>query len=81
MQDNPKLKIDIPGHMCCSKDRTNLSGDRAKSVYNILVKNGIDKSRMTYRGFGSEKPIYPLPEKTEEERVANRRVEIEILEN
>jgi outer membrane protein OmpA-like peptidoglycan-associated protein len=82
MTDNPKLKIDIQGHMCCSvKDRTNLSGDRAETIYKFLIANGIDKTRITHHGFGTTKAIYPLPEKNEMQREANRRVEIEIIGN
>jgi outer membrane protein OmpA-like peptidoglycan-associated protein len=76
------LKIDIQGHKCCSpSDVTNLSGDRAKSVYQYLVNHGVDKNRLSYQGFGTNRPIYSIPEKTEAQREANRRVEIEVLEN
>lgn len=82
MQQNPGLKIDIQGHLCCMPvDRVDLSTKRAKAVREFLVANGIDKSRLTYRGFGSSQPLYPLPEKDEAERAANRRVEIQIIEN
>ncbi|HLA55940.1 MAG TPA: OmpA family protein [Flavobacterium sp.] len=82
LQDNPKLKIDIQGHLCCMpNDRLDLSTQRAKAIYNFLLKNEIDKTRLSYRGFGSSQPIYPLPEKDEKERAANRRVEILIVEN
>ncbi|WP_317044176.1 OmpA family protein, partial [Flavobacterium oreochromis] len=82
MQQNPKLKIQIQGHVCCvTKDRQDLSTQRARAVYKFLEFKNIDKSRMSYKGFGSTKPLYELPEKSEEERAANRRVEIEIIEN
>lgn len=82
MQQNPELKIDIQGHLCCMpSDRTNLSTQRAKAISNFLRMNGIENSRVTYQGFGSSNPIYPLPEKNEEERAANRRVEILIIQN
>ena len=82
MQDNPDLKIEIQGHLCCMpNDRLDLSTQRAKAVYGFLVANEISKSRLSYKGFGSTQPIYPLPEKTEAERAANRRVEILIVEN
>ena len=82
LEQNPNLKIEIQGNLCCQPiDRTNLSTQRAKSIYNFLINNKIDKSRLSYKGFGSSRPIYPLPEKNEEERAANRRVEILILEN
>ena len=82
MKQNPKLKIEIQGNLCCQPiDRVNLSTERAKAIYSFLVFKGIEKSRMTYKGFGSSNPIFVLPEKNEEERAANRRVEILILEN
>lgn len=82
MKSNPKLKIQIQGHICCMpNDRADLSTKRAKAIRLFLEANGIDKSRATFKGFGSTQPIYPLPEKDEEERAANRRVEIEIVEN
>ena len=82
MQQNPNIKIDIQGHVCCVKsDKQDLSTQRAKAVYKFLEMNEIDKTRMSYRGFGSTQPLHTLPEKSEEERAANRRVEIEIIEN
>lgn len=82
MQNNPKLKISIQGHLCCmTADKKNLSTERAKAVYKFLEFNAIDKSRMTYKGFGVSNPLFAIPEKTEIERAANRRVEIEIIEN
>ena len=82
LQKNPLMKIEIHGHLCCSPvDRVDLSTQRAKAIYNFLVNNGISKSRLSYKGFGSTQPIYSLPEKDETERAANRRVEILIESN
>ena len=82
MQQNPNLKIDIQGHLCCMPtDRLNLSTQRAKAIYNFLVHNEISKSRLSFQGFGSTKPIHPIPEQNEEQRAANRRVEIYIVQN
>ena len=82
MEMNPQLKIEIQGHLCCmAVDRIDLSTQRAKAVYNFLIKNKIEKSRLSYKGFGSTQPIYPLPEKDEPQRAANRRVEIAIVSN
>ena len=79
---NPKLKIEIQGNLCCQLvDRLNLSTERAKAIYNFLVYYKVDKNRLSYKGFGSSNPIFALPEKSEEERAANRRVEILILDN
>lgn len=82
MQNNPTLKIEIQGHICCNpSNKGKLSEERAKAIKNFLVGQGIDNKRVTFKGFGSTQPIYPLPEKSEEERAGNRRVEILILEN
>jgi len=81
MNNNPKLKIEIQGHICCKEvEVEGISIKRAKTVYNFLLSNGISADRITYKGFASTRPIYPLPEKNEDERVANRRVEILIIE-
>jgi outer membrane protein OmpA-like peptidoglycan-associated protein len=83
MEENPKLKIEIQGHICCQTfgDPANTSTSRARAVYNYLLRNKIDRKRMTYKGFGTTKPIHPIPEKNALEEDENRRVEILILEN
>ncbi len=81
MELNPNLEIKIFGHICCNPDPkdTKLSYRRALKIFNYLRDNGIQLRRLAYKGFGSNQPIYPLPEKNEEEKIANRRVEIEIV--
>lgn len=81
MRDNPKLKIDIQGHICCEPDDIdNLSEKRAVEIFLYLKNNGIKEDRMAVKGFGSTRPVYKLPEKNQNEMQANRRVEIEIVE-
>ena len=89
MENNPNLEIAIEGHICCWHNNGdgldldlgtyNLSEMRAKTVYDLLIKNGIDARRLTYKGFGHSRVLFSYPEKTEEERIANRRVEIRII--
>lgn len=80
MKANETLKIEIHGHICCMLDDSHqIALLRAKMVYNFLIQNGINKNRLHFKSFGSAKPIYPLPEKNEEERDANRRVEIMVV--
>lgn len=85
MQENPNLKIEIQGHICCQTrndtDLTTISTQRARTIYNYLLRNKIARSRLSFKGYGVSNPIYPIPEKSEAERNANRRVEILILEN
>ena len=52
-----------------------LSQDRAKAVYQRLVKMGVPSARMSYKGEGERSPVIPNA-KTEEEHQKNRRVEV-----
>ena len=88
MQDNPKLEIEIQGHICCipsgdgpdfdEPGSMKLSVNRAKAIYGYLVHNGIDKSRLSYKGLGADYKLI-WEERTEHDRETNRRVEIKIL--
>lgn len=81
LRTNPRLKINIHGHICCNNNPNDVrpSFRRSKFVFDYLIKNGIATSRLGHRGFGSNRPIYKLPEKNEAERTANRRVEILVV--
>ena len=83
MLANPNLKIEIQGHICCQMgtDVEDTAKVRALAVYNYLVNNGINKNRLSYKSFGSSKPIHIIPENNEDERNENRRVEIQIIAN
>lgn len=82
MLNNPKLRIEIHGHICCNPNPmdTKLSYRRALIIYKYLAAHGIKNNRLAYKGIGSNQPIYPLPERTEAQRAANRRVEILIVD-
>jgi outer membrane protein OmpA-like peptidoglycan-associated protein len=81
--DNPKIKIEIQGHICCQTeaDKNDISTARARAIYNYLLRNKIDRKRLKFKGFGISKPIHKIPERTATEEDENRRVEILILEN
>ncbi|HEY0091385.1 MAG TPA: OmpA family protein [Flavobacterium sp.] len=83
MEENPKLRIEIQGHICCQPitDINDVSTARARAIFNFLVRNKINRKRLSFRGFGVTQPIHPIPEKNEEEADENRRVEILILDN
>jgi outer membrane protein OmpA-like peptidoglycan-associated protein len=81
MKNNPGLKLEISGHtdnVGSYLANKKLSENRAKSVVDYLVKEGIDQSRLTYEGYSFTRPI--APNDTPEGRQKNRRVEFEILE-
>jgi OOP family OmpA-OmpF porin len=71
------LKISIEGHTDNVGDAASnkkLSNDRAKSVMDVLIAKGIDKSRLSSIGWGQEKPV--ADNRTDEGKAKNRRVEI-----
>lgn len=81
LNDNPLMKIEISGHTDNTGNpvvNARLSTERARAVVDYIVSKGIDKSRLTYRGYGSEQPIGDNA--TDEGRRMNRRVEFKILE-
>lgn len=88
MMNIPTLIINIEGHICCNENgedgldidtQTNdLSVRRAKAVYEFLLTKGINEQRMTYEGFGRKFPI--TLERSEYEKMLNRRVEIKIID-
>ena len=81
LRENPGVRIEVSGHTdnvgSAAVNRT-LSRNRALSVRNYLVSQGIAAERVQYNGYGFDRPI--APNTTEEGRAANRRVEIEILD-
>ena len=81
MLNNPTLTIEIHGHICCNPNpnETKLSYRRALVILKYLTKKGIAVNRLAFKGYGSNDPIYKVPERNEKERAANRRVEILIV--
>lgn len=88
MDENPTLEIEIQGHVCCTLDEPdgfdwdegthNLSENRAKAVYQFLIRKGINGNRMIFKGFGGTQKINE-DESTEELKSENRRVQFKIL--
>ena len=78
---NESVSIEIQGHV--NDDGTNsisskrLSKKRAKKIMEYLVDSGVSASRLSAVGMGNTKPVYANPE-TDEQKEANRRVEIKI---
>jgi len=81
IKENETVKIQISGHTDNQGSEVynqKLSLERAQTVYRYLVDNGVDSSRLSFKGYGKERPI--APNDTEENRAKNRRTEILILE-
>ncbi|HOV12191.1 MAG TPA: OmpA family protein [Bacteroidales bacterium] len=85
MKRYPALHIEIQGHVNCpttwedcskmKEHNMQLSINRAKAIYDYLEDGGIDPQRMTFKGFGETKMIYP-DARSEDKMKKNRRVEI-----
>jgi outer membrane protein OmpA-like peptidoglycan-associated protein len=77
LKQNPTLKVSIEGHtdnVGSDKSNQTLSENRAKSLMNVLIAKGIEKSRLSSKGWGASKPI--ADNKTDDGKAKNRRVEI-----
>jgi OOP family OmpA-OmpF porin len=76
LKKDSQNSIVVNGHTDNSgteKMNEQLSIRRAKAVYSYLIAKGINKTKISYRGYGSSKPI--ASNETEEGKQQNRRVE------
>ena len=82
LKDNPNLKIQLDGHtdnIGQEKDNLLLSTNRAKAVVAYLLSKSITAQRLTYKGFGSSRPV--ANNATEQNKALNRRTELSIISN
>ncbi|WP_069658070.1 OmpA family protein [Arcticibacter eurypsychrophilus] len=80
MKKDSAVRFVINGHSSAEGSEAHnmaLSRDRAYSVKTYLENAGISGSNLEVKGYGEAEPIQP--DATEQGRVANRRVEIEII--
>ena len=80
LKKNPDLKVEIGGHTDNVGSREyniKLSENRARSVYDYLISQGIGKSRLKYKGYGFSEPV--ANNSNEEGRAKNRRTEMKVL--
>ncbi len=77
LNENTTVKIIVEGHtdnVGNEASNQKLSESRAKNVMNKLVEKGIDKGRLSIKGFGSKQPVSDNDSETR--RAQNRRVTI-----
>ncbi|MDA7728866.1 OmpA family protein, partial [Flavobacteriales bacterium] len=82
LSDISSLKIEISGHtdnVGSVSFNELLSQRRADAVVSYLVGKGVDKKRLSAKGYGQSKPVDS--NNTAEGRALNRRTEFEIIEN
>lgn len=80
LKRNSNLEVVLQGHtdnVGNAKDNLVLSELRAGSVYNYLIELGVAKERLSYKGFGSDRPV--ADNNTEEGRLQNRRTEFLVI--
>lgn len=86
MQQNPTIKVDVRSHTDSrASDSYNitLSSNRAKSTVEYLVSRGIERSRLTGRGYGETQLVNWCSngiDCSEEEHQLNRRSEFIVVE-
>jgi peptidoglycan-associated lipoprotein len=78
--DNPGISIELKSHTDSRGDdlaNQKLSQARAESAVEYIVSKGINKDRITAKGYGESDPIIK-DEKTDEEFQTNRRTEFKV---
>lgn len=84
LKEYPEIHIELQSHTDSrGTDAYNmvLSNNRARSAVDYLIKKGIDRERLTFRGFGERKLVNDCAEGvpcSEAEHQLNRRTEFEI---
>jgi lipid-binding SYLF domain-containing protein len=77
LKNNPDWKIRVEGftdNVGGQEANEKLSADRAEAVANWLADHGVDRSRLSSKGYGESRPI--ASNKSEDGRAKNRRVEL-----
>jgi len=77
IKNYPNAKFSIEGHtdnVGNAKANQKLSEARAKVVMNALIAKGVNPENLTYKGYGSSKPV--ASNKTAAGRAQNRRTEV-----
>jgi outer membrane protein OmpA-like peptidoglycan-associated protein/tetratricopeptide (TPR) repeat protein len=85
LEDNPTIVIEIGSHTdsrSAAKANLTLSDKRAKASVDYIISKGIDKSRVSGKGYGESKLINKCKDGvkcTEDEHQQNRRTEFKIV--
>lgn len=85
LEENPSLKVELGSHTDSRADdkyNLNLSQKRAQSAVDYLVSKGIDRKRLTAKGYGETQLVNNCTNGatcTEEEHQRNRRTTFKVL--
>ncbi|GAB3825617.1 OmpA family protein [Pontibacter rugosus] len=81
LKDNPGISIELSSHTDARGSdvyNQDLSQRRAESAVAYIISQGIDRSRITARGYGESRPVVRNA-KTEAEHQRNRRTEFKVV--
>ena len=81
LKRNPELRVELAGHtddVGNANYNLKLSSDRAEVVRQALIASGIEENRLTAKGYGATKPLWPND--SDEHRALNRRTEMIIID-
>ncbi|PTX22339.1 outer membrane protein OmpA-like peptidoglycan-associated protein [Pontibacter mucosus] len=79
--DNPAISIELSSHTDSRGSdiyNVDLSQRRAESAVEYIISKGIDRSRITAKGYGESRPVVKNA-KTEEQHQRNRRTEFKVV--
>ena len=86
LKENSDIKVEIGSHTDSRGDdlyNQRLSQQRAQSVVDYLINNGVERERLVAKGYGETKPIAPNKNRNgsdnPEGRQMNRRTEFKII--
>ena len=80
LKENPGIIVEISGHtdnIGSESYNQTLSEKRAEQVYREIIAKQIDKSRLSFKGYGDQNPIES--NETDAGRRLNRRIEFRVL--
>jgi outer membrane protein OmpA-like peptidoglycan-associated protein len=80
LKQQSNISLQINGHtddLGSENSNLLLSEKRAKEVVRFLIEQGVEASRLSYKGFGESQP--KAPNNSAENRALNRRTDFEIL--
>ncbi|WP_161889688.1 OmpA family protein [Pontibacter russatus] len=81
LEDNPGISIELSSHTDARGSdvyNEDLSQRRAESAVEYIISKGIDRSRITAKGYGESRPVVRNAD-TEEEHQRNRRTEFKVV--
>jgi peptidoglycan-associated lipoprotein len=81
LNDNPTISIELSSHTDSRGSdiyNQDLSQRRAQSAVNYIISKGIDRNRITAKGYGESRPVVRNA-KTEEQHQLNRRTEFKVV--